>query len=267
MPPRTDRVLLLRRFAYGETSLVVQALSRRYGRVHLIAKGAYRPKARFYAALDLFDTLELEWQHSPGRELMNLRAAGIATRRHRIAFDLARFRAGATVLELTSTAAHAGQPSPELFDLAEGGLDALAAEPRSPELALVVFELRFLHNLGLAPALLACAACGGPAPAVPGPGPRRAAFSAGAGGRLCGACAEEARGAGRRVGTLPVVVLERTAELTETPDDELTGRELPADELDRVRDLVSRFLEYHLEGRPKTYRRFLSVPNRNRPTA
>jgi hypothetical protein len=35
--------------------------------------------------------------------------------------------------------------------------------------------------------------------------------------------------------------------------------------VERVRDLIARFLEYHLEGRPKSYRQFLSVPNRNRP--
>ena len=59
MPHVSDRALLLRRFPYGESSLVVQALTREHGRVHLIAKGVYRPSARFYAALDLFDTLEI----------------------------------------------------------------------------------------------------------------------------------------------------------------------------------------------------------------
>jgi hypothetical protein len=35
----------------------------------------------------------------------------------------------------------------------------------------------------------------------------------------------------------------------------------------RVRDLAARFLEYHLESRPKSYRQFLAAPNRNRPRA
>ena len=69
MPAVRDRALLLRRFPYGESSLVCHALSRTHGRVHLLAKGAYRPTSRFYAALDLFDTLELEWNATPGREL------------------------------------------------------------------------------------------------------------------------------------------------------------------------------------------------------
>ena len=56
MPTVRDDALILRRFSFGETSLVVQVLTREHGRVHLIARGAYRPKSRYYAALDLFDT-------------------------------------------------------------------------------------------------------------------------------------------------------------------------------------------------------------------
>jgi hypothetical protein len=69
------------------------------------------PRARtgrlrvFYAALDLFDTLAIEWSQSPARELQLLQSAEIETRRHRIAFDLERYRAASTVLELVSLGA------------------------------------------------------------------------------------------------------------------------------------------------------------------
>ena len=33
----------------------------------------------------------------------------------------------------------------------------------------------------------------------------------------------------------------------------------------RVRDFVERFLDYHLEARPRSHREFLAVPNRNSP--
>lgn len=261
-----DRVLLLRRFAYGETSLVCQALSRRHGRVHWIAKGAYRPKSRFYAVLDLFDTLEASWTDSPRRDLAPLREARLATRRHRIATDLGRYRAALSVLELAGAAAQRGQPVPDLFDLTEAALDRLAALRAPAALVLTVFELRYLHGLGIAPSLRGCAACGSPAPeAVAGSG--RAAFSAGAGGRLCRACAEEARSSGRRVGTLPVRVLELAASWLESGPDDLDDARPEASDLDLVRDFVARYVEYQLEGRPKSYRSFLAVPNRNRPSA
>jgi len=264
-----DEALILRRFSFGETSLVVQVLTREHGRVHLIARGAYRPKSRYYAVLDLFDTLRLEWSHADGRDLQNLREAEIATRRAGIARSLAAYRAGNAALELCALGARLGQPAPELFALQERVLDALAAPDARPEAALAVFELRFLHALGLSPALLRCASCDGPAPAVAAADAEaeRAAFSAGAGGRLCRACAAQARASGRRVGTLPVAVLEQAAKLFQEGAGGAVARTLPEPALERVRDFVARFLEYHVESRPRSYGEFLSVPNRNRPSA
>ena len=266
MTLQTDRALLLRRFRYGESSLVVQVLTRAHGRVHLIARGAYRPSSRYYAVLDLFDTLELTWSHQPARELQNLREGALLERRVAIARDLPRFRAALAVLELTSIGARPAQPAPDLFDLAEDGLDALAAGIAPPQLAQLVFELRFLTHLGLAPALDVCAACGEAAPELESGG-GRVAFSAGAGGRLCQPHAAEARASGRRVGTLPASALEKAKELLEQGLEGPAAGRIPPAELERMRDFAARFLEYHLESRPRSYRRFLAVPNRNHPAA
>lgn len=267
MPNVIDRALILRRFAYGESSLVLHVLTREHGRVHILAKGAYRPTSRYYAALDLFDTLELGWQHSPARELQLLREASIEVRRLQLACDLERYEAALTVLELAGGGSPQDAPARELFDHATQALDAMCADD-SPNRALIEFELRLLQDLGLAPALSRCAACGNDAPPLErdGGGEERAAFSAGAGGRLCPACSVEARNSGRRVGTLPTRVLALARSCLEN-GERLAAPAWDAQTLANTRDFVARFLEYHLEGRPKSYRRFLAVPNRNRPPA
>ena len=271
MVRRRDEALILRRFRFGESSLVVHVATRSHGRVHLLAKGAYRPTARFYAALDLFDTLEMDWQESPGRELGTLQAAAIAVRRHRIAFDLGRYRAALTVLELADVGMQEGAVNAELFALAGRALDRLLAAGPA-ERALVEFELAFLHNLGLAPALTDCASCAGPAPADGPRGSRRVAFSSQCGGRLCAECAAEARSIGRRVGTLPESVLLQAAALSPAPransGPTMDGRgraEPDAEGLLLVRDAVARFLEYQIQSRPRSYRTFLAGPQRNAP--
>jgi DNA repair protein RecO len=262
----TDDALLLRRFRFGESSLVVHAATRSHGRVHLLAKGVYRPSTRFYGALDLFDTLRLEWQTGPGRELGNLTAATILVRRHRLAADLDRYRAALTILELLEVGLQEEQPAGELFQLACGALDRLLTWPL-PDRPLVEFELAFLQNLGLAPALSECASCGGPAPATGFPDrepeeSRRVLFSAQCGGRLCADCAQEARALGRRVGSLPEKVLQAAARLAEPHRPHALP--LDAATLVLVRDVAARFLEYQLQARPKSYRAFLSGPHRNR---
>jgi DNA repair protein RecO (recombination protein O) len=266
---RTDPVLILRRFPFGETSLVVHAATRSHGTVHLLAKGAYRPTSRYYAALDLFDTLELEWQETPGRELNNLVAATILVRRHRLSLNLERYKSALSVLELADLGSQEGPANAELFALASAALDRLLG-PEPAERALVEFELAFLQNLGLAPAFLECAACAGPAPASGAEGSKRAAFSAQGGGRLCTRCANEARALGRRVGTLPEHVLLHAASIADASrsTNHFNPRPVLSDDsgtpsLTLVHDMVARFLEHQLQGRPKSYRTFLSAPHRN----
>jgi DNA repair protein RecO (recombination protein O) len=264
-----DRALVLTRHPFSESSLVVHALTREHGRVHLLARGAYRMTSRYFAVLDLFDELELEWDHSPRRELQSLRAGSIATRRRTLRTSLPAWRAGITLLELSDLAARHDRSDAGLFALANASLADLERAQEPPATTLVRFELAFLHHLGLAPALATCAACGGPAPAVIKKPEERAAFSAGAGGRLCRRCAEEARAAGRRVGTLPVGVLDDARRLA-APDARISAEEGPAmseDRITRVRDFVGRFLDYHLETRPRSQRAFLATPNRNAAAA
>jgi DNA repair protein RecO (recombination protein O) len=250
---RRDRALILRRFAFGETSLVLHVLAPNFGRVHLLAKGAYRTTSRYYAVLDLFDTLELEWSHGAGRELDTLRAGDLVVRRRALSSNLERYRAGLATLELAGLGAQEGQPAPGLFERVERTLDHLASDVVAPKLALSAFELGFLDELGLAPALDRCAACGRSAPKPASPR-ASSVFSPGAGGRLCRRCAEEARASGRRLFTLATKTLELAADLAARGPEELQGR-ISADELEKVRAFVVRFLEYHLESRPRSYAR------------
>jgi DNA repair protein RecO (recombination protein O) len=253
-----DRALLLRRTPFGESSLVVQALSARHGRVSILAKGAYRTSSRYFAVLDLVDTLELDWQSNPRAELATLRSGSVLVRRAAIPAVPQRFRAATSVLELAEITSRAGQPEPELFARSEQALDRLQAGAETPDAVLARFELELLGLLGLPPSLEMCAACAGDAAPVDAAG-ARVAFSAGAGGRLCRSCAEEARAAGRRVGTLPLeALLDARA---------LLGAGVPPSpaRLVKVRDFVERFLGYHLDLRPKSHASFLASPNRNAP--
>lgn len=260
MPIVRDRALLVSRHPFGESSLVVHGLTRAHGRVHWIAKGVYRPTSRYYAILDLFDTLELEWDESPRRELANLRAGRVTDRRRGLTASLAAYHAGLSVLEVVGLVSRPSQPEPALFDLCESTLDELHVGRANADFALVVFELALLQNLGLSPALESCAACAGAAQPTQHDG-QRVAFSAGAGGRLCQRCADEARASGRRVGTLPLQVLSDARDLLRAGFDHPIL--LAQGRIDRVRDFVERFMDYHLERQPRTHRAFLSAPNRN----
>ncbi|MEY2807596.1 MAG: hypothetical protein RIR65_2013 [Planctomycetota bacterium] len=264
MPNIRDTAILLRRHPWAESSLVVHALTRHHGRVALLAKGAYRATSRYYGVLDHGPTLELEYARTERAELGTLRAGSVVRTRRALERDLERWRAACTSWELVECVARPDDPDPLLFDLLEATLDALA-RGEDPWRAQVRFELQVLEHIGLAPALLGCAMCGGAAPARGAPA--RAWFSAGAGGRLCARCAEAARTTGRRVGTLPEAVLADARALACGVPDAEESSAWPAARVERVRDFVGRFLDYHLESRLKSQGSFLAAPNRNAPAA
>ena len=285
MSQQSDSALVLRKSPYGETSLVVHVLTRASGRVELLGKGAHRPRSRFAGVLDWFDTLALTWTSRPRHELQVLDSGDLEQRRQAIPRVLDCYRAAQVMLELAEFVTRPGQVEAGLFECLEDGLGSLEGRARerlagglpgveiqaAVDLCLIEFELVFLQNLGLPPALGSCAACGGAAPPVSREGAEaRVAFSAGAGGRLCQACAAEARARGRRVGTLPERVVESARALHNQLQEGDAPRSSPVTDLTpdlllRIRDLLERFLDFHLEARPKTLRRFLDAPNRNAP--
>src|SRR5260221_1092409 len=52
---------VLHTYAYKETSLIVEAFTRRYGRVALLARGARRPRSAMRGVLLSFHPLRLNW--------------------------------------------------------------------------------------------------------------------------------------------------------------------------------------------------------------
>jgi DNA repair protein RecO (recombination protein O) len=241
--------LLLERFPYGESSLVAHVLTAEHGRVHLLAKGCFRPGSAHYCTLDVFDTLSIEYAARPAGELCPLTSAVVLRRRASIAADLPRYRCAVTHLELIELGAREGHEESAAYALLEAALERLRAQESDPEIERIVFDLAFLQNLGLAPALEACAACG-LAPAPRG----EQAFSRGAGGVLCARCAAEARASGRAVETLARPVLSMARALARCAPAQIRSIRMQPNQTAAVRAFVEGFLFHHLEQAPRSRR-------------
>src|SRR5258706_11210536 len=68
MKKRADHELgyVLHTYPYKETSLIVEAFTRRHGRVSLLARGARRPRSAMRGVLLAFYPLRLGWSGSAG---------------------------------------------------------------------------------------------------------------------------------------------------------------------------------------------------------
>jgi DNA repair protein RecO (recombination protein O) len=148
---------VLHSYPYKETSLIVEAFTRRHGRIGLLARGARRPRSAMRGVLLAFHPLRMTW--SASAELGTLQSvewgggqktlSGIA------------LMCGFYINELLMRLLPRDDPHEALFDAYAASLTRLAAgEPRPA--VLRGFELRMLAELGYAPVLDREAASGAP---------------------------------------------------------------------------------------------------------
>lgn len=238
MAPVATPAIVLATLRYGDTSKIVRLATRDLGVQSAIAKGAFRPRSKFGAALQVLSDGTAQLYIKEGRELQTLGAFDLSRLSTELASDLGRYAAANAMAEVMLRCAPAA-PHPAAFDALKNGLDALVV---SDPIAVDVVGLRVLWQLvgelGFSPALEVCARCGAPLSLSQG-----MAFSPRDGGALCVHCA-----AGRPVSRLSAEDAEGLRHL-------VTGRgELPLLDPKQAaahRRLLARWVREHLgEGAP-----------------
>jgi len=144
---------VLHSYAWRETSLIVEMLSRDFGRMPMVARGAKRPTSQFRGILMPFSPLAVSW--SGRSELKTLVRAewqgGLAPLRGEGL--LAAFYMNELLVRLLPRAdAH-----PALFASYVQSLAALARQDSGRDPVLRCFELDLLRDLGVAPSFQCCA--------------------------------------------------------------------------------------------------------------
>ncbi|MFM1996495.1 MAG: hypothetical protein RLZZ111_882 [Planctomycetota bacterium] len=186
------RAIVLRTFPFGESSCVVSLYTREHGKLRALAKGAWRPKGSFDAALDLLSTCQVLVLRKSSDSLDLLTEATLE-HRFRVGHSLASYLAALDLAELLDSLTADGDHQPELFDVAHSTLRTLSAPvdaaaaaglaDRDVRALATHTELTVLRLLGHAPALFRCAECSG---SLPEGG--RTAFGMLDGGALCPRC-------------------------------------------------------------------------------
>ena len=139
---------VLHAYPYKETSLIVEAFTRRFGRVGLLARGARRPRSMMRGVLLSFHPLRMTW--SVSAELGTLISAEWGGGQPTLAG--LGLMCGFYINELLLRLLPRDDPHEALFDAYGEALARLAAGgPQAP--VLRGFERRMLAELGYAPVL------------------------------------------------------------------------------------------------------------------
>jgi DNA repair protein RecO (recombination protein O) len=143
-----EAAFVLHTYPYKETSLIVEAFARRFGRVALLARGARRPRSAMRGVLLSFHPLRLTW--SASAELGNLIGAEWAGALQPLAGQ--GLMCGFYLNELVLRLLPRDDPHERLFDAYAEALGQLSRAEPYPAV-LRGFEKRLLAELGYAPLL------------------------------------------------------------------------------------------------------------------
>jgi DNA repair protein RecO (recombination protein O) len=143
-----------------ETSLIVHWLTRDFGRVATVAKGARRPKSTFRGQIDLFYLTDLTFSRSRRSDLHTLREARLLESHVALRRDLGCLRQASYCAALIEQTTELDAPLPALFGQFTGLLGQLPKQPSQPQ-AVFAFEIKLLEELGLKPNFAGSALTGG----------------------------------------------------------------------------------------------------------
>lgn len=233
--------LVLRVVEWSETSSIVTLLTREFGKVRGLAKGARRPKGPFESALDLLSTCQIVFLRKSSDALDLLTEAKLQRRFRPRNRELACLYAGYYVAELLNDLTDDYDPHPELFDAAQATLTGLAGGDVPASLLVLRFELAALKALGHMPSLVDCAECG---QRVDRNG--RVAFGMLSGGVLCKQC----RPGKPQVVSLSPAAWETLVQIADSTTDAWLQAGGDRGAMGEVRGLLNNYLAHLLGHRP-----------------
>jgi DNA repair protein RecO (recombination protein O) len=158
MPLFKTNAIVIRSANYGESDKIVTFLTKDFGKLKGIAKGARRSRKRFQNALGLFSHLRLMFFDKGGIGLVRAEGCDILHSFPRIREDLKKIVYGNYYLELANEMAGEREGNREVFELLLSFLSDLEEmDPQEEQLRL--FEIRMLSLFGYQPNMGRCNLC------------------------------------------------------------------------------------------------------------
>jgi DNA repair protein RecO (recombination protein O) len=243
MSTEKANAIVIRTVDFSESSLVVTLFTREFGKIGALAKGAKRLKGPFESALDLLALCRIVFLRKTSDALDILTEAKLLRRFRPPGRELLSLYAGYYVAELLHELTDEYDPYPELFDLADETLVALAAgEPVAR--CVIRTELGMLRILGHMPSLETCVECGTEVPAS-----GRIAFGQIDGGVLCKRC----RAGKNNVALVSAGAIKTMAQLADPETQAWQRMDISSNIMGELRGVLNHYLQNLLGHKPRMF--------------
>jgi DNA repair protein RecO (recombination protein O) len=151
--------IVLRTYNLAEADKIVVCLTKDFGVIRAVARGARRLKSRFGAGLEPLTVLSLSYFEIEGRELVSLRHLEIIRSHFNLARNTEVVASLAYISELVMEFSPLGEPNEKVFRMVRAVLEALEGLPEELFGIVRYFEIWILKLSGFYPELRVCVEC------------------------------------------------------------------------------------------------------------
>jgi len=228
MHTRTEGIVL-KEMRFRETSKILTVYSRKHGKIHVMARGAYRPKSQLIANTQHFSYNN--YYLYKGKNLYYINQAEIIDSFYPIRENINRVMYGSYLLELIEVSTLEEEAHEKLFLLLKKGLMVLSQLDKDFLKFILAYELKYISFLGYRPALDKCVNCGKT-------DFKNIAFNIELGGIVCHNC----RTLVNYSEYIDAEMYKSIAILLYTPLDKLDELKIPKDTLFKLHEIMVKYI-------------------------
>lgn len=182
----SSSAIILRRMDFSDHDVIIDFFTQNRGRVTAVAKNAKKSKKRFAGVLELFSCVDAVFLYPKKADgLLLLKEAFLTQPFAGIRTDVEKFAYASYWAEMVNRSSEAAVRQEGVFTLLHYVLTALEGGALSAEKLSILFQMRFLSLIGLAPEISVCRVCRQP---VAGLAQDRFVFDVAGGGVVCRNC-------------------------------------------------------------------------------
>jgi len=155
-----SEALILNTRCYGDTSLICNLFTKKYGRLSIISKGARTLKNPNRAILQPAQFIDLHYYYKPSRNIQILKEASINKHFFLIHKNYSKIIMSYNIIDIMNQICKTDNPNEIIFRLVKTVLNKIdSTDTQSMQLYYVFFQIQLLRYLGYQPIIEHCAIC------------------------------------------------------------------------------------------------------------
>ena len=155
-----SEALILNTRCYGDTSLICNLFTKKYGRLSIISKGARTLKNPNRAILQPAQFIDLHYYYKPSRNIQILKEASINKHFFLIHKNYSKIIMSYNIIDIMNQICKTDNPNEIIFRLVKTVLNKIdSSDTKSMQLYYVFFQIQLLRYLGYQPIIEHCAIC------------------------------------------------------------------------------------------------------------